>query len=461
MGFTIKIAGKEVRLAEWQLVALGAVIFALIFCYLLLGHLSTPGLAWDWNLNLEMAWAAWYNVIRLHKFPLWQPWICGGYPILAHPESRILTPFFLLHLVFGPVVGLHLEVIAHTAIGFAGGYFLARTLSMSGVGGVACAGTFMGSSWYYLHMAVGHVVYLGYAYAPWIVALFYLASGMAASSRPKINVTMMLAAAALLALVFFEGGTVYPLPHIFLLLSFLAVYLAVARLSFRPLVAFMGVAILTLIISLPKLIPMLLTIKASRPWPNNELNPLSLIVQFLFSRNQLVERIPITPWGFWEYGAYVCPIFVMFAVIGVLSNFRRALPWLILSALLFVTAMGNVGFAMGHLGEYTPWVQLHRLPLWSEMRLPSRFLIMFTLTIGVLAGLGADWLSRCKPVFIKPAVIVLLGAALLDCWLVSAPNLHWANEYAAPPGELTANVFSLTDNNIPCDQIIRRASASP
>src|SRR5271155_1379455 len=112
MGFTIKIAGKEVRLAEWQLVALGAVIFALIFCYLLLGHLSTPGLAWDWNLNLEMAWAAWYNVIRLHKFPLWQPWICGGYPILAHPESRILTPFFLLHLVFGPVVGLHLEVIA-------------------------------------------------------------------------------------------------------------------------------------------------------------------------------------------------------------------------------------------------------------------------------------------------------------------------------------------------------------
>jgi hypothetical protein len=461
MGFKITIAGKEVRLTEWQLVALGSVTFAAIFTYLVVEHIRTPGLAWDWNLNLEMAWAAWYSVVRLHKFPLWQPWICGGYPILAHPESRILTPFFLLTLAFGPIVGLHLEVIAHAAIGFAGAYFLARRLGIVPVGAVTCAGTFMGSSWYYLHMAVGHVVFLGYVYAPWIVAFFYMSAGLTENTRPKINLAMMLATAALLALVFFEGGTVYPLPHIFLLLSFLAAYLAIERLSYRSLVAFLGIAILTLIISLPKLIPMILTIKASRPWPNNELNPLSLMVQFLFSRNQLVERVPITPWGFWEYGAYICPIFVMFAIVGVLSNFRRALPWLILSTLLFVTAMGNVGFAMGHLGEYTPWVQLHRLPLWSEMRLPSRFLILFTLCIGVLAALGADWLSSCRPVFIKPAVIVLLAAALLDGWLVSAPNMRWANEYAAPPGELTANVFSLTDNNIPCDQIIRGASPSP
>lgn len=453
----MEIPDKEVRLTEVQLVALGSVAFALIFSYRLLGHLRTPGLAWDWNANLEMAWAAWYSVIRLHKFPLWQPWLCGGFPLLAHPESRILTPFFLLHLVFGPVVGLHLEVVAHIAIGFAGAYFLARTLGISPVGAVACAGTFMGSSWYYLHMAAGHVVFLGYVYAPWIVALFYLAAG----ARPRSMGTMTLAAAALLALVCFEGGTVYPLPHILLLLSVLAVLLTVERRALQPLIALVGIVVLTLIISLPKLIPMLLTIKVSRPWPNNELNPLSLMVQFLFSRNQLVERSPsITPWGFWEYGAYICPIFAMLAIVGVLSNFRRALPWLILSGLLFLAAMGNVGFAMGRVGEYTPWVQLHRLPVWSEMRLASRFLILLTLCVGVLAAFGANWLSKRKPALIRPAVILLLGAALLDCWLVGTPNLHWVLEYPAPPGELTANVFSLTDNNIPCDQIYRGPSTS-
>ncbi len=460
MGFKIEIAGRQIRLTEWWLVGLGSVLFALIFSYRMLGHLRTPGLAWDWNANLEMAWAAWYSVVRLHKFPLWQPWICGGYPILAHPESRVLTPFFLLTLIFGPVVGLHVEVIAHIAIGCAGAYVLARTLGMSPVGSIACAGTFMGSSWYYLHMAVGHVVYLGYVYAPWIVALFYLTSGLTKGASPRLNVIMMLWAAALLALVFFEGGTVYPLPHIFLVLSVLAVFLAVQHLSFRPLIALLGIAILTVIISLPKLIPMLLTINASRPWPHNELNPLSLMVQFLFSRDQMVERVPITPWGFWEYGAYICPIFAAFAVVGVLSNFRRGWLWLILSGLLFITAMGDVGFAMGHLGEYTPWVQLHRLPLWSEMRLPSRFLIMFTFCIGVLAGFGADWLSSFKPALVKTAVILLIGAALIDSWLVGPPNFHWVQEYAAPPGELNATVFSLTDNNIPCDQINRRASSS-
>ena len=450
----MKIPDKY-RLTEVQLVALGSVAFALIFSWRLLGHLGTPGLAWDWNMNLEMAWVSWYSVIRLHTIPLWQPWICGGYPILAHPESRILTPFFLLHLIFGPVVGLHIEVIAHLAIGFAGAYFLARTLDISPIGATACAGTFMGSSWYYLHMAAGHVVFLGYVYAPWILALFNLA----VTATPKTTRNLMLAAAALLTLVFFEGGTVYPLPQTFLLLSVFAVLVMVERLSFRPLLILAGIAVLTLIFSLPKLIPMVLTIKVSRPWPNNELNPLSLMLQFLFSRNQLLERPPITPWGFWEYGAYITPVFAAFALGGALLNFRRALPWLLLAGLLFITAMGNAGFAMGDMGQYTPWVQLHRLPVWSEMRLPSRFLMLFTLTIGVLAGFGADWLSKRKSTFSKPAVIFLLGAALLDCWLVVTPNFHWISEYPAP-GELSPNVFSLTDNNIPCDQINRGTTPS-
>ena len=451
----MKLGGK-VQLTEAQLVAIGSIAFALIFSWHLLLHVGTPGLAWDWNMNLEMAWAAWYNVMRLHQIPLWQPWICGGYPILAHPESRVLTPFFLLHLIFGPVVGLHIELIAHLAIGFAGAYFLARTLNIGAIGATACAGTFMGSSWYYLHMAAGHVVFLGYVYAPWILGLFYLA----ATAAPKRMRRLMIATAALLALIMFEGGTVYALPQVFLLLSVFAVLLMVERRSVRPTAILIGIAVLAVIISLPKLVPMVFTIKVSRPWPNNELNPLNLMAQFLFSRDQRLERPPITPWGFWEYGAYIAPIFAALALIGALLNFRRALPWLLLAGLLFITAMGNVGFAMGRIGEYTPWVQLHRLPVWSEMRLPSRFLMLFTLTMGVLAGFGADWLSKRRPAYMRPALVALLGIALLDCWLVGTANLHWISEYPAPPGQLTPAVFSLTDNNIPCDQI-NRGTSSP
>src|SRR5271156_5984894 len=148
------------RWNEATLLALGSALFAFVFCYPLLGHLGAASLGHDWNTNLEMAWAAWGSVTRLHPFPWWQPWLCGGFPIFAHPESRILTPFFLLHLILGPVVGLHVEIVAHTAIGFAGAYFLARVLGISPLGAVGCAATFMGSTWYYLHMGEGHVMFL-------------------------------------------------------------------------------------------------------------------------------------------------------------------------------------------------------------------------------------------------------------------------------------------------------------
>jgi hypothetical protein len=421
------------RWNETKLLALGSALFALVFSYPLLGHLGTAGLGRDWNLNLEMAWATWDSVTRLHQFPWYQPWVCGGYPIFADPESRILTPFFLLHLILGPVVGLHVEVVAHIAIGFAGAYFLARVLTISPLGAVACAATFMGSSWYYLHMGVGHVWALGYVYAPWIFALFYLSA--------------VTPAAILLALVLYEGSTVYPLPYTVLLLGALAIILAAERRSLRPFIVFAGIVALALILSGPKLISMFRTLGGfARPWPADEVNPPALLVQSLFSRNQNLMRSPpigsIIP-GFWEYGAYISPIFATLAVVGVLSNFRRALPWLILSGLLFITAMGAVG-------RYSPWVQLHHLPFLYEWRVPSRSLILVSLCLGVLTGFGTDRLANHKLI-----AIVLLGAAMLDCWLIGPPSLREALGWPPPPGVLTASSFNLDQHDIPCEAIRR------
>jgi len=268
-------------------------------------------------------------------------------------------------------------------------------------------------------------------YAPWILGLFYLSS--------------VIPAAILLALVLYEGGTVYPLPQIALLLGALAIILATERRSFRPLVVFGEIGVLTLAFSAAKLIPMFHAFGGfARPWPPNEVNAPALMVQFLFSHNQSITRtLSIAQWGFWEYGAYLCPIFAVLAVVGVLSDFRRALPWLILSGLLFITAMGDVG-------AYSPWVQLHYLPVLSEWRAPSRLLILFTLCLGVMTGLGTDRLANYKWI-----AIFLLGAALFDCWLIGPPSLQQAVEWPAPPGVLTARSFSLDQHDIPCEAIRR------
>lgn len=423
------------RWNETKLLALGSTLFALAFSYPLLGHLATAGLVWDWMPNMQMAWAAWNSVVHLHQFPWWQTWVCGGYPIFAHPESRILTPFFLLHLLFGPAVGLHLEIIAHIAIGFAGAYFLSRTLKISPLGAVACAGTFMGSSWYYLHLGVGHVMFFGYVYAPWILALFLL--------------DYAVIAALLLALVLYEGGGVYALPHILLLLGVPASILAVERRSFRPVLVFGEILAITLVLSAPKLIAMYETFGAfDRPWSYGEVNPLPLMVKLLFSTNQSITRYPaITTWNYCEYGAYISPIFAIFALVGAVSNPRRALPWLMLSGLLFLLAMGDIG-------DYSPWVLLHRLPFGRDWRLPSRFLIILTLCVGVLAGFGVDQFRNRKLL-----TVPLVSAALVSCWLIGPPNLREALGWPTPQSALTPASFRLQDHNgfIPCDAVHRSA----
>jgi len=423
------------RRSETKLLVLGSTLFALAFSYPLLGHLTTAGLVWDWMPNLQMAWAAWYTVVHLHRFPWWQTWVCGGYPIFAHPESRIITPFFLLHLLFGPAAGLHLEIIAHLGIGFAGAYFLARTLEISPIGAVACAGTFMGSSWYYLHLGVGHVMFLGYVYAPWILALFLL--------------DYVVITALLLALVLYEGGVVYALPHILLLVGVSATILAVERRSFRPLLLLGEIVALTLVFSAPKLIAMYVTLGGfSRPWSNSEVNTLPEMAKFLFSTNQEIGRKPpITMWNYCEYGAYISPVFAIFALIGTVTNFRRALPWLILVGLLFVLALGDFS-------DYSPWVLLHRLPFAADWRLPSRFLIIFTLCVGILAGLGVDRLRDHKLLG-----VMLVSAAILNCWLVSPSNLWEALGWPTPQSTLTPASFRMADHNgfLPCDAVRRSA----
>src|SRR5579883_1236873 len=87
---------------EAALVILGALGFAAAFSYPILTDPSNIGVVWDWPEFLIRNWVACYSVRHFHQLPLWNPYECGGMPLLAHPSSQILTPLFVLPLVFGP-----------------------------------------------------------------------------------------------------------------------------------------------------------------------------------------------------------------------------------------------------------------------------------------------------------------------------------------------------------------------
>jgi hypothetical protein len=154
-----------------------------------------------------------------------------------------------------------------------------------------------------------------------------------------------------------------------------------------------------------------------RPTSSAYSNTWTTIATALFSHNQDHERFSPNFWGFHESGTYL-GLFVVPALIGLLRP-RRALPWL---AAIFVVVM----LARGDIGPNSFWVYLHRLPVASSMRLPSRFLMMATLAVAVLAGLGFDLMLSSRWRIVPFAAVVLLVSAVVDNAIVVAPNLNYA-----------------------------------
>ncbi len=330
-------------------------------------------------------------------------------PLLAHPTSHVLTPFLLLHLAFGPQIGSNLEIVAHVAIAWAGAYLLARFVGLGTVGQLTCASVFTGSSWFYLHVAVGHLNFLPEAFLPWIVALVWI--GIA-----RKTITPLWLAGAILAVMLGEGG-VYACTQAIIIAGLVASSLAVKTRRLWPVAGVITACLFGAGLGAVKLLASWQFIGAHpRKVAELEYNPVFRLLAGLFARNQFYDAARMGEWGWWESGAYLGPIFFGFAILGAVFRFRRATPWVFAAAVLFVLALGAPY-------PWMPWALIHHLPIMSAERVPNRFLIPFMLPVGICAGFGADFLFRIRSVFGPTSVSALLIIAVLDQWTVSRPNL--------------------------------------
>jgi hypothetical protein len=401
------------RLSEAQWVALGATVFALLFAWPILPHLGQFGAFHDWEFTTELHWVPYYTLVHYHQFPLWNPYKCGGMAMFANPQSRLLTPFLLLHLLFGPVIGLQLEIIAHLAIAWGGGYVLARSLGLRPLSAVTCASVFPASSWFFLHIGEGHAVFLPATYLPWAASFYGIA----------INRRRMLPAACgglTIALMFFEGG-LYVGIFAVVLIATIVLPMVLTRWSLWPLWSAITMAVFTAGFAAIKLLPAVAFFKLyPRGFTGGEGNQWSIIRICLFSRYQDILRSGPGSFGFQEYGAYISMTFVVLALCGSIYGWRRPLPWLI-AALIFAK------ISQGDIGQHPLWNYLRSEKIFGgmlvAMRLPQRFLIGAVMAASVLAGIGTELLCtilrRSGPIVAG----ALLTIGLVDCWFIGPPNL--------------------------------------
>ena len=192
------------RLTECSRVLLTIVVVGLVavlFCGDVLRGLDRWG-RYDWDLFFFHTNSTYRSVVEFGEPPLWNPWYCGGFPMIGNPQAPFVDPWFLLDLLVGPIVAIKLKIVGHYAVGLGGMYWCCRQFGMSRMAGIYSAGTFMLSTWLALRLHSGHYCYLPAAYIPWIVGLLH---------RARRRWPQGLLAGILLALIVFQGGTAHVL----------------------------------------------------------------------------------------------------------------------------------------------------------------------------------------------------------------------------------------------------------
>ena len=418
---------------EFAWVALGALVFAAVFLYPIVCEIDYlgPGVH-DWlaagphfsnltqlpnnndtDLFDQLRWVPYFTITHYHQWPFWNPYKCGGMSMIGNPESGIATPFLLIYLAGGLLPGIFLEIYLHIAIGFIGGYVLGRELGLRTIACVVLAGMFPSSSWLPLHIAFGHLNFLSSLYLPWILAMLLAAIRSRRAFPAAIG-------GLFCALALTEGN--YAFPYAVILVAIVATTLAATTLSLRPLMAAAIIGVFAVLLSALKLIPTEEMLRLHpRDFGASWISYTGAMIS-LFSRNQDAYRPSPSVWYMVEYGGYLGAPFVAFALAGIISRPKAALPWVLGAVVFFQLFMGDTG-------PHALVTYLRLLPLGSNIGICGRWVIPLVFCVAVLAAFGAQFVCDHWGRWGPRIAGVLLIVGLADAWVVGSPNYRYLFHY--------------------------------
>lgn len=401
----------EDRLNEklWLPYAVFAVVTA-VLAWPILSNIQNWGIR-DWDLFTTLHASVVRSIVDYGQFPFWNPYIGGGNILFAHPEVPVFHPVVLFYLLFGPLIGLKIQVVLAYYLGFIGTYKLARRLGISVFGAYIPPLVYMLSSYFALHFAAGHIPFHYFAALPWMLFLY---------KKSLDNPWYILWVGGITAFMILGSGAAVPVVFsLFFLFLFSLFDISGPRRYRPPLFAVAGGAC-GVLFSAVKFIPMV-DYLGRHPWvPDGTvmITPLSLIPTMLFNFNQSMfsSYAEGYVWGWHEYGAYLGPLAMILVILGLVFAFRRVWPLLVLAVLSLLLVLGS--FA-----SWAPWELLHMLPAFESMRVPSRFIILALLAFAFMAGHGLDRLITLFK-FRRGAMTIVFFVAIAGTHLlVSLPIL--------------------------------------
>ncbi len=365
--------------------------------------------------------------LRAGRVPLWNPYIFMGAPFLANPQAAALYP---LHwpLSWLPVTKqLYWSGAIHAWILAVGGYALMRRWGTGWLAAVSCSLVLAGSGHY--GGLLGHINQMnGAAWLPWLLWALEKpgfggerekTAGLAPNMmRFRWYAPLLLSFSLFVALTLLAGHTQTTYINLFGVGAWLFVRCALAgTLGLRGLIAstflYAVGALLGALIAAAQLLPTLelsqLGIRSGglsySEATSFSLRPLLLHWTLLPSYGLRDLSVLFSTLGYTEYIAYVGALGLILAVCALAVYKGQATKdwtlgigqWPLAAQCGAFFAAFGLFLAMGRWNPFT-FLFYHVIPGFDLFRTPARWMMLYTLGMAVLAGLGAQqvagWIAR-------------------------------------------------------------------
>jgi hypothetical protein len=302
------------------------------------------------------------TLVRWGQLPMWNPYWCGGTAGAGAPEDPFLGPDFLFRIFYGVAHGRRIALGFLVVMGFEGMYRLSRKLDSSAVGAIIAAVCFGTCEKFIGFIHDGWVNFLGFELIPWAVLCFFQ------GFDGKYKMAWRLLGGFFIAWILLSAGT-YPTPFTLLVLGYLFIVFTFTGLmgrdkthAARPIVSITIMGVTSLGLALVKVVPMMLFLKQfPRVFTPVETNSALALV---------------TP--FWDRYALIC--ILAFVALGFADR---------VAGIFFFGAVLFLAFACGDFGPYSPFHLLKKLPIFGQLRIPDRYMVLVLFFMCVAAARGA------------------------------------------------------------------------
>jgi len=346
------------------------------------------------NQNLPFK-LEYFNDIKEGSLPLWTGKLFGGYPLLAEGQTGVFYPVnFILYRDLDFTLAYNLSIVLNFIIAGIGTYYFVRSLGIKWIASLFSALAFCLSSPLVFHITHQNVVAAGV----WLPLIFLFNKKFFESG----NLRYFFLSIATITSSFLAGSPQIAFYIMAGLVAYLFIFRRIFKYNFVEVLLFLALEVfLVLSLGAIQLFPQLeLMANSTRSsglgnialdsLPYHPRNLVTLVAPYIFGDPGKGTYPHFGGnWGmFWENTLYLglVPLILGLGTVFVVRNKPEIKGWWLLGIIILLLA----------LGKYSPAFIIYYLPVFNYFRVTSRFLLVESFVLSVLAGFTFDHLSHHK-----------------------------------------------------------------